>query len=335
MRSKNFEVVKMKNILLKGVVLLFAIIMLSLSLISISGCSSKIISEKKVFQDIKAQDPYCSKFNFTYDSMKVVKRMTDEEKKTDNVYVNFKCHNNDFEYNAECIVNYVLYNEGWIFENYELLNSSYSALTQPTTETIFNDFSHLELENIVRNYGDEGSSGELDPNSCNFIADSKEKLSEYFSWDIINYISYEFTPEEGWVGKITFKDMYEIWNWDAFVGGWDIYLYESKVEGISVKQIDEEKVIFDFRFGDNIITETFQMQNRTGDSILGNHIEDFPIYDVNIDIYHIEDKDKDGTWNDEAFRGYNYICFTPYGVFDYVNENDGNIGFGEEYTKIS
>ena len=249
-------------------------VLLVLCMVSLSGCSSKVIKENKVFDDIKKSDTYCSTFDFVYDSMEVVKRMTDEEEKTDNVWVNFTCHNDDFEYTVECIVNYVLYNEGWIFEGYEVLNSNYTALIKPTVETVLTDFP--ELESVV-----EWEDDSFDLNTCMFSGYRHETVSEFFTWDYAHSIMYEFTPEEGWVGGFYHNERMENWNWDAFLGKWETEPWDSegKIQNIlNITKINSNEIEFEYEI-------SHPYHNGSGNSTFKmEHVdsEDNPYYGVNI-----------------------------------------------------
>ena len=259
--------------------------------------------------------------------------------KTDNVWVDFACHNDDFEYKVECIVKYILYNEGWIFENYEILNSNYTALTKPTTETVIDDFFNIELQKVEEweqfEQGLEETSQIINPNEYKFIGYSQEKISEYFTWDIINYINYVFTPEEGWVGEKYHVDKQENWNWNTFLGKWSINSAQD-IDKIEIKSIDSQSITVDWdneKWDGNIetFTESFNMKYVTGTTEIGaDYPDDMPVYNVWLNF-------------EEASMGEG-IYFTPYGIYEFVRVDNGmyiggfNIDgthFSNQCTKIS
>lgn len=297
-------------------------VLLVICLFGLSGCSPKSVKEKEIFEDIKKSDTYCSTFDFTYDSMEVIKRMTDEENRSDNVWVNFTCHNDDFEYTVECEVEYILYNEGWVFENYEIISSSYSALTKPNIKTVLEDFGYLELESV-----EEWEERDLDEdqNTYTFVGYGQDKISEYFSWDKGYGISYNFTPNKGWSGEIFETEQHENWNWDAFVGEWvnnhhDIYLYQ--FEKIYINSIDAGYIDVDcyhYHLG-KTFPENNLMEYVTGDEYYPN---DIPVYHFFANLGY-------GYWDS--------FSITPYGIYNFFPEDEsGNRIIDDEYsyTKIS
>ncbi len=330
-----------KQNLSKKMALMLLMAALLIVLIIFGGCSSKtkneivektesdtlIVDEKTVFGDIKQNDKYCSEFDFTYDSMEVIKRMTEEELRTDKVWVNFNCHNDDFEYTVECVVNYVLYNDGWLFEEYSVINSNYTALTKPTEQTVLDDFSHLELKTVEQQenweQGEDDSYEISNPNACSFIGYAQSVVSEFFAWDITHYINYTFTPEEGWSGRGVHEESSENWNWNAFLGKWgfskdtvhDIY-------SIDISQINSNSVSFEYEdYHIDARSGVFEMDYVTGKE---DRPKDFPVYSVWI------------RGDSPASIG-SQINFTPYGIYEAVYhwEEDSEPYFKGQFQKMS
>ena len=201
-------------------------------LLPISGCSTPIIAENAVFDDIKSSDPRCSTFDFIYDSMEITKRLTDEDNKRDTVYAKFICHNEEFEYTAEYIVTYILYNDGWKFENCQIANASYIASLFPDENL---------AKNAIRNkYGTEATIEEKltdTPNICSFTASSTEQKGKYLSAHNSYNAKYEFTPEDGWcLIDLTQTPHYE-WEWDSIIGTWKRSASEIEILEVNSKDI--------------------------------------------------------------------------------------------------
>lgn len=302
-------------------------VLLVICLFGLSGCSSKCVKENEVFEDIKKSDTYCSTYDFAYDSMEIVKRMTDEEEKKDDVYVNFKCHNDDFEYMVECIAHYVLYNEGWIFENYEILNSDYAALTIPN-ETIV-----MEMFNLSKVAFDSTSYDENNPNMCCFLGYEKNEVSEYFSWNLEHVLKLEFTIDNGWTGDITDTFYTEDWNWQNIVGEWSLNVNNTN-EGNAIRYLDitainEQEIKFSHSekwASENIPHwyngvqktpyENYKMNYVSGTGGYGVYYpDDFPIYEVQNSPFQLH--------------------ITPYGIYRYIYEYNGEPNFMDKYTKES
>lgn len=321
--------IKMRNFTLIKIVAL--VIFIVLSSVSFTGCGgTDAVEESTIFEDIKRTDAYCSVFDFTYDSMEVIKRMTDEEAKTDKAWVDFKCHNADFEYTVECVVDYVLYNEGWIFENYEILSSNYNALSFPDEAKIREDFNYINLETVK-----DLTHDTVDIENANvrhFSGVYNDIVSEYFYWTVTTYISYEFTPETGWVGTETESETGEIshfgnWNWDAFVGEWErkdsTDIYSDEINKINIRSIDSQSITadffnddWDFGYGEHILT-TIDMEYVTGSYALLNVLT----YPTDIPVYKV--------WVSGDELG-DHIFITPYGIYSayYIERID------DEFVKL-
>lgn len=183
-------------------------------LLPISGCSTPIIAENAVYEDIKSSDPRCSTFDFIYDSMEITKRLTDEEDKKDTVWAKFVCHNEEFEYTAEYIVTYILYNDGWKFENCQIANASYIATSIPDDEIVIS--SIVSSKGI---YVDEVQKDSIAPNTYTCTASATVQNGKYLTATYGYTVELEFTPEQGWyAAEVEQTSKNE--NWDKLIGKW-------------------------------------------------------------------------------------------------------------------
>ncbi len=95
------------------------LVLFLLTLLCITSCSqTSAKSEKAIRQDIFSEDSYYSKYNLLIDSFSFSRRQTNNGK-TDNVWAKVIASNDDFTYCAEYHLVYVLYNDGWILEDYD------------------------------------------------------------------------------------------------------------------------------------------------------------------------------------------------------------------------
>lgn len=94
------------------------------------GCSSGVL-EGDVRADIIKWDSYFSYFDLDVDSYQITKRQTNIEDKNDFVWASISGSNDDFSYYADYMLEYRLYNDGWILEYANCLNSGYTALCSP------------------------------------------------------------------------------------------------------------------------------------------------------------------------------------------------------------
>ena len=100
---------------------------------SASGGKPSERTEKQISEDVQAQDDFISAYNLKVDSFSISKRQTNQEDKTDFVWCTVTASNNTLSYSAEYELTYVLYNDGWLLEEYMQESSSVtpkSMLTQ-------------------------------------------------------------------------------------------------------------------------------------------------------------------------------------------------------------
>ncbi len=132
--SKNIYVEKLCIILL--VIILCALLL--------SSCSSTAKKENEITNDIVEVDGCFQAYDLELDDYTITKRQTNKEEKTDYVWVELIGSNDDFEYVVKYELLYVLYNDGWLLEDYKLMDSSYEAISPF-------DSSEVELE-LSRDY---------------------------------------------------------------------------------------------------------------------------------------------------------------------------------------
>lgn len=306
----------------------YVFIVLVISLCA-SGCTDNIIEEKQVFEDIKNADDYCSSFDFTYSSMKIVKRMTNQEEKIDEVWVDFVCFNEDFRYEVESKIEYVLYNEGWLFEDYIILDSKYVALKFPDENDLINDFDLYQNENVkVYATNLQRSSSQ---NECSIVVSSGERISEYFSWEHQHTYNYYFTPETGWNGEEVEVSSIEKWNLDKFIGEWQFTSerFMDSYGKLNIGYIDEEVAIVDSYevtyFESNTAPPSYEEGKGEYYVTYNKNFGFFASY--NFPFYQFDIIDHGSYWIK--------VCATPYGLYENVGYSDGKMYLGQEYIRVS
>lgn len=95
-----------------GAVLLLFVAMITL----LSGCTEKAKSEKEVIADLQTSEWFISE-DFEIDSYEIIKRQTDFDKKSDVVYLTVSVDEPEINCELSYIMQYTLYNEGWLLEN--------------------------------------------------------------------------------------------------------------------------------------------------------------------------------------------------------------------------
>lgn len=89
-----------------------------------SGGKTSERTENQISEDVQAKDDYFSNYNLKVDSFSISKRQTNQEDKTDFVWCTVAASNNTLSYSAEYKLTYVLYNDGWLLEEYVQESSS-------------------------------------------------------------------------------------------------------------------------------------------------------------------------------------------------------------------
>ncbi len=104
------------------------IIVISLLFVSLIGCKKEItlepISEDKIVEYLKEKDPTLDNDEFIEASYTINTRTCD--KKTDDLIVSFKGNCSLFNYEAKYKLKFVATENGWIMENFEILESTRS-----------------------------------------------------------------------------------------------------------------------------------------------------------------------------------------------------------------
>lgn len=89
-----------------------------------SGGKNSERTENQISSDVQAQDDYFNTYGLKVDSFSISKRQTNREDKTDFVWCAVTASNNTLSYSAEYKLTYVLYNDGWLLEEYMQESSS-------------------------------------------------------------------------------------------------------------------------------------------------------------------------------------------------------------------
>lgn len=150
----------------KKLIILFAIILFTLLL---SRCSENPCSEYKIQEDLVKSNKFLEYFDeeFKVDEFTVVKRQTNPKDKSDIAWVNIIAEDSEKRGNLAFIVNYVLYNEGWLLEDISQDTASYWC------------FSPLDGPSITFIESCFPSGYEIDSFSCENNLDSNESTVVY------------------------------------------------------------------------------------------------------------------------------------------------------------
>ena len=156
------------------------------------GCGrSSGVSDKQLRLDIAENLDDISEYDLTIDSVKIKKRQTSREDRTDYIWADVSAHNDNCTYTVYCEIYYGLYNDGWHFdwiyaEDVEILPK------EPAEE-----FDQEIVDNVVKEMG----------YSDFWLEDRTERSNiiyfEYGAYDedgveMTISIEYDFSPLTGW-----------------------------------------------------------------------------------------------------------------------------------------
>ena len=210
---------------------LVALLLLSSTLLF--GCAK---SERDIAKDIAANDRIFSSCHLKLDGYEVIKRQTNESDKTDYIWLSVKGSNDNLEYSASYVAEYVKYNDGWRLENFICDNSSYTPKREPEafekTELLSNRYDSFSLHNT----DDRSWDNQYTQHYHGTIVD-RNMISTY-----LVTIDYEFSAINGW----EVKNISESLQSTEFnlVGEWmyqdDTHLYYIHVSNVSNTDITME-----------------------------------------------------------------------------------------------
>lgn len=242
----------------KKTTILVVICLISLIIsILLIGAGEKTASNEQIMTDIKREDSYFSNYGLDVKSFEVTQRQTNIDEKTDCVWVYVEALNSDFTYTCDYNLTYILYNEGWVLEEYyEYDSRQYQALTEPDKDSIVKEYSEKYGECELTNYS-------CSDNSASFIFKTMQKESEYLSVEKEISVFMKFQPHTLWI--VCSEEEKEInYYWDNICGSW-VYEDSNGVSlNVEVLEFDAENNEAKFNYSLSYVYE-----NRvTGDRIL-------------------------------------------------------------------
>lgn len=95
----------------------FLCVALTLMFALLSGCSESAKSEGDIVDDLQHNSTFSSNGDLPITDYNIIKRQTDVEGKTDDIYINVEAENDCLWLNRSYVMTYGLYNEGWILDN--------------------------------------------------------------------------------------------------------------------------------------------------------------------------------------------------------------------------
>lgn len=179
-----------KKLLCYGIILVICIA----SLLSACG-GQKEKTEEDILSDLQIQDTYYADYGLTVDSINITKRQTNQDSKTDYVWCEVVSSNDNFVYYANYEITNVLYNDGWLLEDYEKTIYSIEPKSYPTLDDA--------VEVMQSSYGTfEYISEQRSDKEIDFYF-QREETYHYLKTNYITTVSFNFSPKTLWTYSIS------------------------------------------------------------------------------------------------------------------------------------
>lgn len=106
----------------------------------LAACGDKAVRDDQILNDVEALEVF-SNLGVEINDFSIVKRQTSPEDKTDYVYVHVEAANKDISIVRNYMLTYILYNDGWLFEEFE----SFDNPDSPNETTPLHGVSYEQL----------------------------------------------------------------------------------------------------------------------------------------------------------------------------------------------
>lgn len=293
---------KLKKVKILGILLVV--------LMLLTACSSSEVPEKQLQEDLENSTVY-TELNVSTTEFSVIKRQTDEEAKTDLVYVTIKGENDTYSVVRNYLMTYGLYNDGWVLDGIESYqDDQHFDQTVPLSKNQAEEDLLIEAGyEIVANevYEQEGTYyNKITYNVSNEFAYMDEiiQVSDYYYFDTIiydwEYLDFESSIlEQNW--KLNGTWHFETDNPDKYNLGHSqldsIYMdfVVNSFDGHKVDLTYNQSIVFDYVNG--FLGHVNQEQKASGSGIFDvTDTEEYGLYlcfnDGNTKIELIFDRDE-------------------------------------------
>lgn len=243
--------------------LLLAIMLMMILILSGCGLGNNAKSESEILKDISKQDRYFSDYNIEISSSNITKRQTNKDSKSDYVWLSIVGEAEDFTYFADYELTYVLYNEGWLLENFDRVDSSYEAKQKPDIKAIESTIPDIYTDcSLV-------SEQQLYANAYKYLYSGYTEISDILLAQYDLTVTANFYPGSGWAMYSSEKEMALNWNLN---GNWE---YNS--ENINISAIVSD-FIEDPNGKNHILKIEYTCKTDNG-TISSNGVIEYNLYD--------------------------------------------------------
>lgn len=282
-----------------------------LCLLGLAACGSgpKAASESTIREDVIGWDEVIYSSDLELVSLEIVKRQTNEDQKTDFVWVDIVAENEDCRYIASCKLSYGLYNDGWLLDSYEVLEDSMEYLNGPDPNAVLaraNELMDQYYANFSsRNKGTVELVGlSVNGDRCVALIDHAEQMGQsglltiHWRFNLILSLDEQGWTRGAWDG--TMRDYAYDWDlvgeWTGSCGGEDFRMQVHSYDP------DQKSVEVEYVFG-----------SRRSDGVE-------TMYIVNQDFW--DQEMKEWSLSDDASAHHGFIELLPFGA-SYKDAGEG------------
>lgn len=112
--------------------------------IVLSGCGKASISERAVVDDLIEVNGVFQEFDMENTNWEVTKRQTNLEDKADYIWITITADCDFFSYTVDYTAEYVLYNDGWLLEDYKVVDYRYGHIVTVDEATVAHDLMEYD-----------------------------------------------------------------------------------------------------------------------------------------------------------------------------------------------
>ena len=289
-------------------------LVLTLLLVGLTACGGAktpdTVSESAMKLDVACQDDTIYENDMSIVSFEVEKRQTNEEDKTDFVWVRVTAENENARYVAYSKLSYGLYNDGWLLDTYEVLEDALEYVNGLSAEAALAranecmDQYYAMFTNRSKGVV-ELVDMSMNEDTCYCLFDHAEVMGET---DLLTI---------HWRYRITFRMMEDGWSTGAWDSTMNVYAYDWNLVGEWTGQAEGKEFWLKVHSYDPEEL-TVQVEYDFGGNTVSDGIE--TLYIVNQDFWDREQKEWSLSHDED--KDYGFIDLYPYSK-NYTDAGEG------------
>ena len=232
----------------------------ALSLLLFCSCDStpQEKSDSEILNEISQLDSYFCEYDLSVDSYEITKRQTNPDDKTDYIWISLSASNDFFTYTNSYELMYVLYNDGWLLEDYDDGHALYEVID-------YNTITQADADQVM-------ASSEFDQWEFHHRENKTNRAVFYYTASVSQYylktdylvaVTYQFTPYDLW-GTATVSPE-ETQRTPDFLGEW-VYQDDTRDFWVNITSVDLNKksITLEYRLNNITLKGTYSLGSHTG-----------------------------------------------------------------------